>query len=185
MRTVGFSELGKVDLVGTGGNAAVVIAETLIAGTFNRDEAVSLGMWMARMEPGYVPPFMVKKYRVIEAHEPPDAGAVTATIMLQYEGEDHHVAGDGDGPINALDNALRKVVGACVNDLVLGDYHVVVRRGQESGSAVRVQAFVDWEFGDWHFRTTGVATSVVEASWIAMVDAFEFIMVAGVKLPTR
>ena len=88
-----------------------------------------------------------------------------------------HTASEGDGPVNALDGALRKALAEFfpnLNRLHLVDYKVrVVNARAESAAKVRV--VIEWRFnGDDVFGTVGVSENVVEASWLALVDSFEY-----------
>ncbi len=93
---------------------------------------------------------------------------------------EHHVA-EGDGPVNALDGALRKCLLAHypqLRDIHLRDYKVrVVNATQETAAKVRVVidfAIVDENRADEYFSTIGVSENIVDASWEAIVDAFEY-----------
>lgn len=118
----------------------------------------------------------------ISRHNDQEAGT-EATVKLMIDGKiEHHVA-EGDGPVNALDGALR----AClrphypqIDSLHLADYHVrVVNPTAES--AARVRATIEFAVGlndpdretRW-FTTVGVDTNVVDASWQAIADAIQY-----------
>jgi len=119
---------------------------------------------------------------VISRHDGNPAGT-EATVKLMIKGKvEHHVA-EGDGPVNALDGALR----AClrehhpeIDDLHLADYHVrVVNPAAES--AAKVRATIDFAVGlnnadreTRYFSTVGVDTNVVDASWQAIADAIQY-----------
>ncbi|MEO0476056.1 MAG: citramalate synthase [Planctomycetota bacterium] len=118
----------------------------------------------------------------ISRHHDNPAGT-EATVKLMINGKvEHHVA-EGDGPVNALDGALR----AClrphypqIDDLHLSDYHVrVVNPTAES--AARVRATIEFAIGlndasreTRYFTTVGVDTNVVDASWQAIADAIQY-----------
>jgi len=112
-----------------------------------------------------------------------DAGAPTseATVKLKVgDVMEHHVA-EGDGPINALDAALRKCLLPHYPQLErvhLRDFKVrVVNAADETAAKVRVIidfAVVDPDAADEYFSTIGVSENIVEASWHALIDAFEY-----------
>jgi 2-isopropylmalate synthase len=88
-----------------------------------------------------------------------------------------HTVSEGDGPVNALDGALRKALLPYFPNLArlhLVDYKVrVVNARAESAAKVRV--VIEWRYnGDDVFGTVGVSENVVEASWLALVDAVEY-----------
>ncbi|HLY39458.1 MAG TPA: citramalate synthase [Candidatus Binatia bacterium] len=117
-------------------------------------------------------------FRVIDEkrtdNEPPIA---EATIMLEGpDGQIEHTAAQGNGPVNALDRALRKALGKFypeVEQVRLHDYKVRVLGNKEGTEAV-VRVLI--ESGDEHERwgTVGVSHNVIEASWQALVDSMDY-----------
>jgi 2-isopropylmalate synthase len=113
-----------------------------------------------------------------EAGDVPGTSSVTTEAIVKVRVGDRieHVAGEGDGPVNALDNALRKALVPTYPELgsmKLVDYKVRVINSAE-GTAARVRVViecVDDEEAVW--STVGVSENVIEASWIALVDAYE------------
>lgn len=121
----------------------------------------------------------------ISRHSDSPAGT-EATVKLMINGKIEHRVAEGDGPVNALDGALR----AClrphfpqIDDLHLADYHVrVVNPTAES--AARVRATIDFAVGlndpaqeTHYFTTVGVDTNVVDASWQAIADAIQYYLI--------
>ncbi|HHN65321.1 MAG TPA: citramalate synthase [Nitrospirae bacterium] len=99
-----------------------------------------------------------------------------ATIMVKVGGHIEHTAATGNGPVNALDNALRKALEKFYPELKnvrLYDYKVRVLAGSK-GTSARVRVLI--ESGDDHERwgTVGVSENIIEASWQALVDSIEF-----------
>ncbi len=112
-----------------------------------------------------------------DAGSPTTEGIVKLSVGTTAE---HHVA-EGDGPVNALDGALRKCLEPHypqLRDVHLRDYKVrVVNATQETAARVRVVidfAVVDPDAADVYFSTVGVSENIVEASWHALIDAFEY-----------
>jgi 2-isopropylmalate synthase len=87
-----------------------------------------------------------------------------------------HVAGEGDGPVNALDNALRKALiptYPSLEQMKLVDYKVRVINSTE-GTAARVRVVIESQDDTDLWSTVGVSENIIEASWIALVDAVEY-----------
>jgi len=99
-----------------------------------------------------------------------------ATVKLRVGGEVVHTAAEGNGPVNALDAALRKALQPHhpeVAEMRLHDYKVRVLDGAD-GTAAGVRVLI--ESGDHHGRwsTVGCSTNIIEASWLALADAVEY-----------
>ena len=99
-----------------------------------------------------------------------------AVIKLFIGDATQHVVGEGDGPVNALDSALRKALTPAytgIAEMSLVDYKVRVINSSE-GTAARVRVVIESRDKDDMWSTVGVSENVIEASWIALVDAFEY-----------
>jgi 2-isopropylmalate synthase len=122
------------------------------------------------------PWFDLEEFRVIiEKHGSEDAVA-EATIKLVVSGEEEHTAAEGDGPVHALDNALRKALERFYPSLAqikLTDYKVRVV-DVASGTAAKVRVLVESSDGRSSWSTVGVHSNIIEASWQAFVDGIEF-----------
>jgi 2-isopropylmalate synthase len=130
------------------------------------------------MEGGRPRFFRLIGFRVIDEKRRDDEPSVAeATIILEGpHGEIEHTAAQGNGPVNALDGALRKALIKFypeVEEVVLHDYKVRVLGGAH-GTAAVVRVLV--ESGDRHRRwgTVGVSENVIEASWQALADAMDY-----------
>jgi 2-isopropylmalate synthase len=127
------------------------------------------------------PYWQLDHYRCVILKVNGDAPSTEATVKLKVNGEiEHHVA-EGDGPVNALDAALRKCLlprYAQLRNIHLRDFKVrVVNATEETAAKVRVTidfAVVDPDRADQYFSTIGVSENIVDASWEALVDAFEY-----------
>ena len=102
--------------------------------------------------------------------------ATEATIKLRVNGGTEHVVAEGDGPVNALDTALRKALIPAYPSLAemqLVDYKVRVINST-AGTAARVRVVI--ESRDTHevWSTVGVSENIIEASWLALVDSVEY-----------
>jgi 2-isopropylmalate synthase len=99
-----------------------------------------------------------------------------ATVKLRVNGGLQHVVADGDGPVNALDAALRKALDSEFPNLAgmqLVDYKVRVINS-DAGTAAGVRVVIESHDADEVWGTVGVSENVIEASWIALVDSFEY-----------
>jgi 2-isopropylmalate synthase len=99
-----------------------------------------------------------------------------ATVKLRVGGEVRHEVAEGDGPVNALDAALRKALARHfpnLADMHLVDYKVRVINS-EAGTAAGVRVVIESRDNGDVWGTVGVSENIIEASWIALVDSFEF-----------
>jgi len=99
-----------------------------------------------------------------------------ATVKIRVNDKVKHEVAEGDGPVNALDAALRKSLNGAFPDLremKLIDYKVRVVNC-EAGTAARIRVIVESTDGDEVWSTVGVSENIIEASWLALVDAVEY-----------
>jgi 2-isopropylmalate synthase len=126
---------------------------------------------------GLIKPFFTLDDFLIETHkEGSRAPVVTAHIKLKVKGELQEATGTGDGPVNAVDNALRKVLEDIypeIKSVKLTDYKVRVL-DSEAGTAAKVRVIIESADETKVWGTVGVSTNVIEASWLALVDAIEY-----------
>ena len=112
-----------------------------------------------------------------------DDQSAFAQVKLDVEGTAVITAGEGDGPVNAMDTALRKALVQfypAVAKIHLTDYKVRVLDGKEAtASAVRV--LIESSDGENSWSTMGVASDVIEASYIALVDSFEYKLIKDLE----
>ena len=121
--------------------------------------------------------FKLLGFRVLDEkkneHEPPYS---EATVMIERNGQVEHTAAEGTGPVNALDNALRKALEKFFPQLEtvrLLDYKVrVLPAGEGTSSNVRV--LIESGDGKRKWSTVGVSTNIIEASWQALLDAINY-----------
>jgi len=117
--------------------------------------------------------FAVKTDERIE-HDP--ASAWAAVMVKGPSGEIEHTAAEGNGPVNALDTALRRALRRFyprIEEVRLLDYKVRVLTGGE-GSAAPVRVLIESGDESERWGTVGVSLNVIEASWQALVDSFEY-----------
>jgi len=98
-----------------------------------------------------------------------------ATVKLAVDGTQRHEVAEGDGPVNALDAALRKALAGvypALERMHLLDYKVRVINAQE-GTAAKVRVLIESSDGEAVWGTVGVHENVIEASWLALADSFQ------------
>lgn len=120
--------------------------------------------------------FRLESYRVLVEH--PEGGEVVseATVKLAVDGERVITTAEGNGPVSALDRALRQALATFYPSLAeveLADYKVRILDGRYGADAVtRVLIDTTDHKGEW--TTVGVHGNVIEASWLAMIDALNY-----------
>ncbi len=118
--------------------------------------------------------FDLQGFRVIVERRGPGAEPITeATVKLSVDGEERLTVAEGDGPVHALDSALRKALARFypeLSDIKLTDFKVRVVNVRE-GTAARVRTIIDSTDGEETWSTVGVSTNMIEASWHALVDS--------------
>lgn len=124
----------------------------------------------------YTPSFELKDFKVI-VNEPPHAQVNSSAMIKIKVGEQEEItAAEGDGPVNALDNALRKALERFYPQLKrvkLTDYKVRVL-DSDAATAARVRVLIESTDGAEVWTTIGVSTDIIEASWRALVDSIEY-----------
>jgi 2-isopropylmalate synthase len=101
-----------------------------------------------------------------------------ATVKLGIDGEKAYVVDEGEGPVNALDAALRKALRPYhpqIDRIALQDYKVRIINSQQ-GTAARTRVFIVSTDGEDTWGTVGVSDNIIEASWLALVDSFEYML---------
>jgi 2-isopropylmalate synthase len=101
-----------------------------------------------------------------------------ATVKLNVNGETVHTAADGNGPVNALDNAMRKALEKyypCIAKMHLADYKVRVL-DENGATAAKVRVLIESSYNGEKWSTVGVSTNVIEASWEALADSIRFLL---------
>jgi len=99
-----------------------------------------------------------------------------ATVKLEVDGNPQYTVAEGDGPVNALDGALRKALLPThpeLKDISLLDYKVRII-DSKTGTAAKTRVLIDSTDGKDTWGTVGVSYNIIEASWRALVDSFDF-----------
>src|SRR5438309_113839 len=137
----------------------------------------SFELLMERALGRHRPYFALEAYRVIVEEQNTDQEPVAeATVRVRVKGMLEHTAASGNGPVNALDHALRKALEEFYPNLRtmrLLDYKVRIL-DESKGTAAKTRVLVTSGDGDETWGTVGVADNIIEASWQALVDAVEY-----------
>jgi 2-isopropylmalate synthase len=129
-----------------------------------------------RVLQGHRPFFETIGYSVTVQRHPGGGPDVEATVRVRVGDAVFHTAADGDGPVNAMDRALRKALEDPfpeIRNMRLCDYKVRVIDGRE-GTAARVRVLITTESPDGYWTTVGVSENILDASWLALVDSLEY-----------
>ena len=143
--------------------------------TFEGAEA-SVEMLLHRSRAGYHPPFEMLDFMVVVEHREGRGTFAEATIKVRAGDQVFHTAAEGNGPVNALDAALRKALTPVYPHLArfnLADYKVHILDG-DHGTAATTRVLIDMQNGARRWSTVGASTNIIEASWIALADAVEY-----------
>jgi len=136
----------------------------------------SVQMMLQRAQPDYVPPFEMLDFMAVVEHRQGRGIFAEATIKVRVGDRVFHTAAEGNGPVNALDTALRKALVPTYPRLAefdLADYKVHILEG-EDGTAAVTRVVIDMENGKSSWTTVGASANIIEASWIALADAVEY-----------
>jgi 2-isopropylmalate synthase len=151
----------------------------------------SLELLIRRSLPGYTPPFRLDDFWVVERRKAAANGVETsemqaeAMVKVRIAGPSSdpdggerviQTAADGNGPVNALDAAVRKALRESypdIQEIRLVDYKVrIIDTGGGTGASVRV--LIECSDTDYTWQTVGASTDIIEASWLALSDALEW-----------
>ncbi|MDQ3031674.1 MAG: citramalate synthase [Myxococcota bacterium] len=153
--------------------------------SFDAAEA-SVAVRIARARPDHVPPFRVLEYRVIVGRDRAGAPTAEATVKVEIDGRVVHTAGEHEGPVAALDRALRAALEPAlpaVARIRLADFKVRILDARLAAEAI-TRVLVDMSDGTSEWSTVGASSSVVEASLEALVDGIEHGLSLAGREPT-
>lgn len=146
----------------------------------------SVIMMLKRQHPEYRPPFDLIDFSVIVEHRQGRGIFAEATVKVRVGGQVYHTAAEGNGPVKALDEALRKaLIGyyPVVERIQLVDYKVRIL-DSDAGTAATTRVLIDTRFDTEDLRvvrwsTVGASGNIIEASWQALKDAYEYALTAA------
>jgi 2-isopropylmalate synthase len=148
----------------------------------------SFELLIRRHSPGYQPPFRIVDYTALVEQREGREQLAEATVKVAVDGEVLHTAADGNGPVNALDAALRKALSAFYPELDavhLVDYKVRIVDGT-AATAARTRVIITSTAGSLEWSTMGSATNIIAASAQALADSLEYaIWKTGASLRRR
>jgi 2-isopropylmalate synthase len=148
--------------------------------SFEAAEA-SVAMMLRRQQANYKPPFELIDFFVNVEHRQGRGLFAEAMVKVRVNGEILHTAAEGNGPVNALDIALRKALQTTYPKLAtfhLADFKVRIM-DSEKGSEAITRVLIDTQNGLKRWSTVGASPNIIEASWRALVDSIEYgLMVA-------
>jgi len=125
--------------------------------------------------------FDLESFRVVIEKKPDGRLTSEAIIKIKVKGVQEHTAAEGDGPVNALDNALRKALKSFYPTLAkmhLSDFKVRVLDAK-AGTAAKVRVLIQSQDENDSWGTVGVSENIIEATWQALMDAAEYKLLKG------
>ena len=167
-------------MVGTAENSTVAQAST--SRPCDCEEGIGSFELLMRREGGeYEPLFRLESWRVLVEKRADGRVETEATIKIWLDGERYVRTAEGNGPVNALDNALREAIGEIhphLRDIELVNFKVrIIDETKGTGSVTRV--LIDASDGHEVWGSIGVSENVIAASWDALVDSLEYGMQPG------
>ncbi len=148
----------------------------------------SFELLIRRHAADYAPPFRIVDYTCLVEQRDGRELLAEATVKVEVDGETLHTAADGNGPVNALDAALRKALRAFypdIDDVHLVDYKVRILDG-DAATAARTRVIIDSQDGARTWSTMGSDTNIIAASAAALADSLEYaIWKSGARLRRR
>ncbi|NCF64680.1 MAG: citramalate synthase [Chloroflexi bacterium] len=143
--------------------------------TFEGAEA-SVELMLRRTHPAYVPPFEMIDFMVMASRRRGRGLTAEATVKVRVGPKLMHTVAEGNGPVNALDAALRKAlidVYPQLSSVSLIDYKVRIL-DSENATAATTRVLIDTKCGTRRWSTVGASANIIEASWRALADSMEY-----------
>ncbi|HTY39213.1 MAG TPA: citramalate synthase [Bacteroidota bacterium] len=143
--------------------------------SFEAAEA-SVALMMKRQQPDYTAPFELIDFAVNVEHRKGRGLFAEASVKVQVGDRVMHTVAEGNGPVNALDGALRKALSpiyATIDSFHLADYKVRILDGG-LGTAAITRVLIDTQNGTGRWSTVGASANIIEASWRALADSVEY-----------
>ncbi|MFL5680573.1 MAG: citramalate synthase [Chloroflexota bacterium] len=148
----------------------------------------SFELLVRRHQPGYARPFRIVDFTVLVEQRAEGELRAEATVKVEVDGEVLHTAADGNGPVNALDTALRKALRAfypVLDAIHLVDYKVRILDG-DAATGARTRVIIDSADATREWSTMGSDTNIIAASADALADSLEYaIWKGGAELRRR
>lgn len=178
-------EMG-IELGGNGYDSKKIVSEIKILEDqgyqFDAAEG-SLELLVRKATGQFKDPFSLESFRVIIEKDRSGPSSSQVTIKISV-GDDHEItAAEGDGPVNALDNALRKALNKFfpqIKEMKLVDFKVRVIEGRD-GTAAKVRVRIESRDAEDIWTTIGVSENIIEASWQALMDSVQYKLLKDIK----
>ena len=158
-------------------NAVLSRIKELEAQGFHFEGAeASVELMLRREHPDYIPIFEMIDFLVMVERRQGRGLLAEANIKLRVNGEIVHVAAEGNGPVNALDTALRKALlpfYPALGTFHLADYKVRILDGA-SGTGATTRVLIETANHRQRWSTVGASPNIIEASWLALQDSVEY-----------
>ena len=135
----------------------------------------SFEMLVRRAAPGYRAPFELEDFTVIVEKRGGGGSRAQATVRIRVGADIMHTAAEGDGPVNALDRAVRKALlphYPALAEVQLVDYKVRIV-DEHLGTGARPRVVIESARGAERWSTMGCSENIIEASWLALCDGLE------------
>ncbi|KUK10192.1 MAG: Putative alpha-isopropylmalate/homocitrate synthase family transferase, partial [Clostridia bacterium 41_269] len=136
----------------------------------------SLELLLRKALKEYVQSFVLDSFRLIIEKQGDKESTSEAVMKLKVGDEIVHTAAEGNGPVNALDNCLRKALEEFypfIKNVHLTDYKVRVL-DEKDGTAAKVRVFIETRDATSSWTTVGVSENIIEASWQALMDSIDY-----------
>jgi len=136
----------------------------------------SLELLIKKVTGQFKEPFSLESFRVTIEKDQAGPSSSHATIKISVGDEKEITAAEGDGPVNALDNALRKALNSFfpqISEMKLVDFKVRVIEGTD-GTGAKVRVNIESMDAQEVWSTVGVSENIIEASWQALVDSIQY-----------
>jgi len=174
-------ELGVAVSAGSEVEALREIKEAEARGLSYEGAEASIALLLQRKAEDYVPLFQVVDYQIQVGKRRGTETFAEAVVKVQVGKNTLHTAAEGNGPVSALDTALRKALAPsypAVNDIHLADYKVRILDGTEGTEAI-TRVLIDSRDAQRSWSTVGASSNIIEASMHALVDSIEYGLIQG------
>jgi 2-isopropylmalate synthase len=159
------------------------IKELENAGFAFESAEASVDLLLRRTRPDYTKPFEMIDFTANVEHRSGRGMFSEATVKVRVGDKILHEVAEGNGPVNALNRALRKALMQyypALREVHLTDYKVRIL-DSTAGTAAMTRVLIDFADGERLWTTVGASTNIIEASWIALSDSVEYFIVTGME----
>lgn len=122
--------------------------------------------------------FRVESFKSFVHVQQKDKSIIEATVKVKVGDMEELTVAEGDGPVNALDTALKKALSVfypVVKNIQLTDYKVRILN-PKAGTAAQTRVLISFRYNGYEWGTVGVSENIIEASWQALVDSMNYIL---------